>query len=531
MTDTTSFHTSVSRWGNTIYYRGYTSAGKRVDLKDKNFSPVLGALLDDSPPHHFTTMHGVPLNILVLDSMKRAKEFLEGQPTNTIYGMERYEYQYINNCINSLSTEYKSAHEKYKQGIVKSWIRTLIIDIETKSEAGFPDIETASEEIILITMKQGKRTITIGSKEYETDPKYHTDDPDHSYIACSGEWELLSQFLKYYGKLDPDILTGWNINLFDLPYLYNRICKIKGEDHAKCMSPHGIVNRRSVVINGKPQTSYVFYGVNILDYYDLYRKFTYQQQSSYKLSHIASIELGEAKLSYDEYDSMHLFYKSDWNKFVEYNVKDVTLVEQFEQKLKFIDLALTVTYDAGCNPQDIFSQVRLWDCKIYNHLWCKHILIPAKKSGQKNAEKLEKYAGAYVKEPVPGLYDWIITFDVSSMYPNAIRYLNISPETVVDNPKDYGYNLASLQMNSPEDTIKSIIDGDLTACNIGSEATKYHVSISPTGDLYRNDSTGFLPDMMKELFDTRSKSKEIATEKAAYAEKIRAELIRRKITI
>ena len=163
-----------------------------------------------------------------------------------------------------------------------------------------------------------------------------------------------------------------------------------------------------------------------LDYLNLYKKFTYKAQESYRLDYIASVELGQKKLDHSEFDTFKDFYTKGWQKFVEYNIIDVELVDRMEDKMKLIELAIVMAYDAKANYADVFSQVRMWDTIIYNYLKKRNIVIPPKERSDKDA----KYAGAYVKEPKPGKYDWVVSFDLNSLYPHLIMQYNISPETL-----------------------------------------------------------------------------------------------------
>jgi DNA polymerase elongation subunit (family B) len=234
----------------------------------------------------------------------------------------------------------------------------------------------------------------------------------------------------------PNILTGWNIEFFDIPYLCNRICKILGDDSVRQLSPWNIVNSREFNRLNRTELIFEIIGVSVLDYLDLYKKFTYTAQESYKLDHIAKVELGKEKLSYDEYTSFKEFYKNDWKKFVDYNVVDVELVDQLEDKMRLIELILTMAYDAKCNYVDVFSAVRTWDCILWNHLYNKNIIVH-----QREGKPSRQIVGAYVQEPVPGKYDWVVSFDATSLYPSIIMQYNLSPETQVkQNTKDITVN-------------------------------------------------------------------------------------------
>ena len=170
------------------------------------------------------------------------------------------------------------------------------------------------------------------------------------------------------GENTPDILTGWNVNLYDVPYIARRVCRVLGEKWMKGLSPWNRANEREVYVQGRKNYAYDISGVNILDYLDLYRKFTYSNQESYRLDHIAFVELGQRKVDHSEYENFKDFYTSDWQKFMEYNIQDVELIDRLEDKMKLLELAITMSYDAKVNFEDVYSQVRMWDTMIYNYL-------------------------------------------------------------------------------------------------------------------------------------------------------------------
>ena len=499
-------YTSCMRWGNHLLARGYDDVtGERYHSKI-DFKPSLYIETDTTSP--YSSIDGKTLQHISGMDMKRAKEFVQLQPVGSVYGMDRFEYQYT--AMNTMAV-----FDKF---------RVMYLDIETECEGGFPDIEQADQEINLITMMVGEKKITIGTTKHGT-MKRDPENINHEFYNCKTEDELISRFIEEWKRLDPDVVTGWNVNLFDLPYLYNRIEHRRGTKVAKKMSPWEVVQKRNVRINGRDQVSYIFYGINILDYLDLYKKYTYVQQPTYKLDYIASVELGTNKLSYDEHDSMHSFYKKDWEKFVVYNIKDVELVAQLEDKMQLIQLAIMSASDAHANPHDVFSQVRMWDLLIYNHLKDEDKFSVARVDPPQGV--MDQYAGAFVKEPVPGLYDWVVTFDVSSMYPNAIRYLNISPETVVDNTADRSMSIAYALDNDAETNIKMFIEDIETAKKIGKDAGDANVCVSPTGDMFDKTVVGFLPDMMADLFTHRSTCKRMSTTSQTKADNAMVQIERR----
>ena len=207
-----------------------------------------------------------------------------------------------------------------------------------------------------------------------------------------------------------------------------RIDRIMGLKSLRQLSPWGLVNHSELYINGRPHNIFDIVGVTTLDFMELYKKFTYVNRESYRLDFIAETELGQKKLDHSEFDTFKDFYTKDWKKFVDYNIVDVELVDRMEDKLRLIELVITMAFDAKVNFVDPMFQVRLWDTIIYNYLKKRNIVVPQ----MDRSDKDSKFAGAYVKEPIPGVYDWVVTFDLNSLYPHLIIQYNISPETLVD---------------------------------------------------------------------------------------------------
>jgi DNA polymerase elongation subunit (family B) len=276
------------------------------------------------------------------------------------------------------------------------------------------------------------------------------------------------------------LITGWNCELYDIPYIAGRIDRILGEKEARRLSPWGNIRRKELVIKGREQISYEVAGVSVIDYLDLYKKFTYKAQESYRLDHIANVELGQKKLDHSEFETFKDFYTKDWQKFIDYNIRDVELVDQLEDKMKLIELCFTMAYDAKVNFNDVFFQVRTWDAIIYNYLKKRNIVIPPKD----RSEKSDKFAGAYVKEPIPGKYDWVVSFDLNSLYPHLIMQYNISPETL-------------LEERHPSATVEKILNRQVNFDDYKDYA------MCPNGAMYRKDVRGFLPELMEKMYNDR----------------------------
>ncbi len=459
------FYTFAATIGNNIHVRGWDDSEGGHFQEKVPFKPTL--FLSSNKPTDYQTLDGRYVAPVKPGGIKDCRAFIDDYNLvdgATVYGMERFLYQY-------LSEEYDE-EIKYDMDKIKIWS----LDIETSSENGFPKPDLAEEEVLLITLKnfRSKKLITFGSRPYTP-----TRD-DVTYIECPTEYDLLSTFLQWWQEVQPEVITGWNVELFDITYLCNRISKICGERNMKKLSPWGLVSSRMVENRGRSDQKYEICGVSILDYLDIYRKFTYTTQSSYRLDYIAQVELGARKLDHSEFETFKDFYTNGWTKFVDYNLVDVDLVDQLEEKMKLIDLIMLMSYDAHCNFIDTFAQVRLWDVIIYNYLRRKNIVLNLLERSDKN----DQYAGAYVKEPTPGGYDWVVSFDLNSLYPSLIRFLNISPETLLEE-KYQGLNVDDL-VNNQADIF-----------------TPNDVCVAANGAQYRKDVRGFMPELVKTIYDER----------------------------
>ena len=456
------FYTNVEQAGNRLLVRGYESGvafSYRVAYNPTLYVPTKNY-------SEWRTLEGDCVEPIPLGSIKEAREFVKEYkdvPDFDIYGNTRYLYQYILN-----------EHPEDQVKFDTSKIRVFNIDIETGAENGFPDIESADQEILAISIKDSYtgRIVVFGARPF--DNKH--DDVD--YMHFRSEESMLTAFLQYWNENCPDVITGWNVQLFDIPYIARRIDRILGERAAKSLSPWKLISRREIYIRGRKQIAYDLPGISCLDYLQLYRKFTYTNQESYRLDHICMVELGSRKLDHSEFDTFKEFYENDWQKFIDYNIHDVRLVDQLDDKMKLLDLAFTMAYDAKVNYEDVFSQVRMWDNYIYCELNKRKIAIPPKKEATKDIQ----YAGAYVKEPKPGGYDWIVNFDLNSLYPHLIMQYNISPETLWETR----HSSASVEgiLNKEIE-----VNPEFATCANGAQ--------------YRKDVQGFLPLMMKKMYDSR----------------------------
>jgi len=457
-----SFYTNVQLVGDNLLYLGYEN-GQRIQRKFK-FSPTLFVVTDRKTKHK--TLDGRYAKPIRFDSVKEARAFAEKYKhieNFEVHGYDRYLYQFI-------SKEFPKEVD-YE---VKS-LKITSLDIEVACENGFPNVQECSEPLLSITVQD---YISRKIKVWGTKP-YTNNRDDVEYILCDGEEHLLRCFLDYWITNFPDILTGWNVELYDVPYICGRLERLFGEKEMKQMSPWGIVHREEMEIKGREQILYNMYGINVVDYLDLYKKFTYTNQASYRLDHIANVELGQQKLDHSEFENFKDFYTKDWQKFIDYNIVDVELVSRLEDKMKLIELAIALAYDAKVNIRDVYYQVRMWDTIIYNFLKDKGVVVPPSKRSDKN----EKYEGAYVKEPIPGRYNWVVNFDLNSLYPHLIMQYNISPETLVER-------------RHPTATVDKLL---AKAVKINGD-----YCVAPNGAQYRKDIHGFLPEIMQKIYNERT---------------------------
>jgi DNA polymerase elongation subunit (family B) len=450
--------------GDYFLIRGYGN-GKSFMTREK-FSPTL--FVPSKKETEYKTLSGEHVQSIQPGSVRDCREFIKKYDeveSFKIYGNDRYVYQYIS--------------EKYPEDQIKfdiSKIKLVTIDIEVASENGFPDVESAAEEMLLITLQDynTKKITTWGVGPFRNNQK------NVEYRQFSDEYSMLNDFIHWWMNNTPEIVTGWNNQLYDIPYIARRLDKILGEKLMKRLSPWGLVTETEIFVTGRKQIAYDIGGVTQLDYLDLYKKFTYKAQESYRLDHIADVELGQKKLDHSEFDTFKDFYTKGWQKFCEYNIKDVELVDRLEDKMKLIELALTMAYDAKVNYADVFYQVRMWDTIIYNYLKKQNIVIPPKNKSEKN----DKYAGAYVKEPVPGVYDWIVSLDLTSLYPSLIMQYNISPETLLDE-------------KYPNVSVNKILNREINFGDLG------NTCVAANGCLYDKTKRGIFPELVEKIFTDR----------------------------
>lgn len=474
------FYTSVCQFGKDILYRGID--GDRRIYRKIPYQPSL--FLPSTSPTKYKTIDGKFAQKIQFESIKESKEFIEKYKdieNFTYYGNTKYNYVYIADNFPD-QIEYDS-----------SKIRIFNIDIETSSSFGFPDINNPVEALTAITVQIKDKFYVFSYKEFKP------NSPNIIYSRYETEIELLEGFLKFWSKDYPDIVTGWNITGFDIPYLHTRITRILGKEQADKLSPYKWCVEKRKFFKGQERKSIGLLGISILDYMELYIKFQPKQERT-SLNYISYIELGEKKLDYEEHGTLDALYSNDFQKFIEYNIKDVELVSKLEDKLKLLDLSIVLAYDSKSNFEDVLSQTRMWDNIIFSYVKKKDIVVPKIKIEDKSAG----YPGAWVKDISPGAYDWIMSFDVASLYPNLMIGFNISPETLIKN-EHHNFSI--------DDVVQKKLDSKNIHKNIK--------SLTASGHTFSNDKRGLIPDILIEMYEDRKKFKKLMLQSEKDLEKLK----------
>ena len=470
------FYTNVHQIGDHILVRGYENGQKFDDRVE--YHPTI--FIPSREKSKYKTIEGKPLAPIKPGTIKETRDFIrkyDGVENFQIHGMNAYRYSWIyDNFPKDKGIDYDF-----------SLLTIATIDIEVGSSHGFPDPTSAIEEVQAITIGTGGKYSVFGCGEF------NSNDENVEYFQCSDENHLIQEFISFWERLSPDIITGWNIQGFDIPYLYNRIVRLYSVKEARRLSPWNRIHERVTNFRGKEVIFHDLIGIAVIDYIDVYRR-NAPPAESYRLDYIASIELGERKLSFEEYGNLFTLYKENFQKFIEYNIKDVQLVERLEEKKKLIEMVVALAYEAKVNYQDTFGMVMMWEVILANDLMNRNIVVPPKNDNTKN----KAYTGAYVKEVQTGMHKWVVSFDLNSLYPHLIMQYNVSPETILT---------GVTQQCGVENLLEKRID-----------LSKFYdkdITIAASGQAFRKDEQGFLPRIMQEKYNNRVifKKKEIAAKK------------------
>ena len=471
------FYTSIARFGNQLLYRGYNPSGVRIQQKIK-YKPHL--FVPSKTETDWKTLDGLNVGRVDFDKMSDARDWIKQYDdvgSFKIYGNTNYVAQYI--------AETFPGEIKYKEHM----INVVNFDIEVHSEEGFPHAEEAAHPITAITLKSSKSNIYEVWSTCEYDYEKTELDMGTDLIRFrkfDTEVAMMASFVEYWAKDYPDVITGYNIRGFDVPYVINRLGRIGSPEAQKRMSPWGIVNFKEINVKGQNLNTFEMLGIEQLDYYDLFQKFalSYGKQESYKLDHIAHVVLGKSKLSYEEYGNLGRLYKENPQKYVDYNIRDVQVIEDMDKKLGLMSLALMMAYKGGVNYNAVFGTTAIWDSIVYRELQTKSIAVPFPDRSAR-----ADYPGGYVKSIKPGMYKWVVSFDLNSLYPNIIAQWNMSPEKLNNNlhfPHGVDYYLKESDYGK--------VDG---------------ISVAANGVCFNNDSgQGIFPKIVVDYYSERKIVKE-----------------------
>jgi DNA polymerase elongation subunit (family B) len=396
----------------------------------------------------------------------------------------------------------------YENDLPSNGHRVLTFDIEVEMITGLPNTKDAKNEITAIAAHDGATKlydVFVLDKERKVKNKaknFNKDGREVTLHIFDNERNLLQAFLNYYEEVNPTILTGWNIDFFDIPYLYNRLKNVCGEGHAKRLSPIG------QAFWSPYREKFSFGGVSILDYINLYKTYTYTLEASYTLNYIATKELGRGKIEYE--GSLDDLFENDLEKFIEYNIVDVDLVVSMDEKLQFIELCRAVCH-AGYVPYEDYIYSSKWlEGACLGYLKKKGLVATNKPRDRKERMQAlrdnnqEKFIGAYVKEPIVGKYDWIYDLDLTSLYPSIIMTLNISPETKVGKITNWD---AEANIRGLDTTYKLVgKDGDTyeyTTQELTEVIKDSNLGVAANGVLYTQDKKGLIADILNDWFEKR----------------------------
>jgi DNA polymerase elongation subunit (family B) len=491
-----NFYTSVERYGNNILWRGYEN-NKRFERKEK-FKPTL--FISGQTDTKFTSLvNGRPLIPVKQDSMRDAKDWIaeyQGVHGVQIAGTSNYVTQFI--------------QEKYPSTVNfdVSMINIASFDIEVDISNGYPDMNTADKEITSIAYKSSKSNTyhLLGRKDYDKSQTLLDINPDDiHFLKFDTEHELLRRFKMIWMNDYPDVVTGWNVEYFDIQYIITRMISLFGEEWVRDLSPWRSIRQTGREFFGKMQQTYQISGISVIDYMDAFKKFGYKYgpQESWKLDHIAHVVLGEKKLDYSEYGTLTELYEQNPQLYLDYNLKDTWLIQRFEDETGLLSLVMTVAYGGGVNFNDAFGTVGIWETTLYRKLISEGRVPPIKEGpGQAASGGL---VGGYVKDPKVGMHPWVVSFDLNSLYPHLMLQYNMSPETYVDGRREYV---------SQEQVLEDKYNNDDKS-----------VSVAANGVCFTNEFKGVIPGIIDEYYGNRSVIKkkmlevEQAIEVASAAEK------------
>jgi DNA polymerase elongation subunit (family B) len=455
----------------------WDSEGKRIAV-DTTFEPYIYLETNNKPD--CTSIFNTKLKKKKFRNQAERSRYLKDNKITRIFENLNIQQQYL---IDSFW------EESEKPEFNNNPIRVLFIDIETYSPDEFPKPEDPTHPINVITVYDTvrKHFVTWGLKAYHV-KKEHT-----TYIHCRSEKELLSRFLNFFISDYPDILSGWNSEFFDVPYIINRITRILGEDETKKLSPVGYI--RPIVFKGRfgrEQVHWHIEGVSCVDYLDIYKRFCPVLRESYKLDAIGQVELGEKKIDYGDTNLASLA-DDNWELFIDYNIQDVNLLVRLEEKLQYLKLLRMIAYAGLTTFEGALGSLSVITGLCAIRARTRNQRIP---TFNKEVHSDEQNAGAYVGDPLKGFQKNVVSFDANSLYPNVMITLNLSPETKVGVIVDKTDNEITIQHVNGQ-TFK------LSNHHFVEFVKKEKIAISKAKVLFTQKEKGVIPETVDHFYKKR----------------------------
>lgn len=482
-----------NRFTSQIHCWEYNEEGKKQEIVEP--APLYFYMKGDG---EYTSIYGDKLKKVEFETFGKLKEARDMYKSA---GRELFE--------SDVDIENRYILDKYSNKEVK--IPNLdihFIDIEVHSEVGFPKPDAAEHPVTIITVysTKHKKFFVFAEKNFDT-----SFLPEGTWVKCfnGDEKELLKTYIGFVNKTQPDIISGWNSDGFDIPYIINRCEKLLGKDITKKLSPVRSVKKvRQRLRFGKEREIYEIGGINLIDYLDLYKKYHQGEQESFKLDYIARIELGESKLEFE--GSLKDLYHNNWQKYVEYNFQDTNLLKKLDERIKFMNLMIGICYNCKV-PFDQFSKTtKVLDGAFISSLIKEKVILPNVKHDE-NQEQ-DQYVGAFVCDPDVGLHEWVISFDATSLYPSIMIQHNISPETkvmVIDEVSATKIMNHFIGDDLSEADLETYADGVHTIREVIDFIKKNGHTLAANGSIYRHDKQGVVARFVKDWFEKRQHHKKL----------------------
>ena len=451
--------------------------GQRIAV-DMSFNPYL--YIETTMKGDATSIFETPVRKRLFKDTRHRSNFLKDCGTNRVFENLRPEQQF-------LIDTYHKQNEDLEFG--RHPLKIQYVDIEVYCPDVFPTPEEAAQPITVITIYDSidKCFYTWGTKRLEKKIK------NCEYVYCETEQQLLECYLNYVSRSMPDIISGWNSEGFDMPYIINRSARVLGEESIKKLSPvENIYSRLTTGAFGKQQQRWYISGVSCIDYLDVYKKFSIGLRESYKLDSIAELELGSRKVDYGN-TNLSALADDDWQLFVEYNVQDVNLLVELEDKLRYLELLRMLAYTGLTTFESAMGTLSVITGATVIKARSKRLVVP---TFIKDNINNSKYEGAYVGEPQRGFQHDIISFDANSLYPNTMISLNLSPETKVgkvthkDETHVYVRHVSGKEFKlSHKDFLKFVHDEK--------------IAVSKAKVLFSQKKKGIMPEIVDNIYQQR----------------------------